>query len=189
MFPYLVALIIFCLIVVVLCIYLYFFADKTIKTNREFIVKLKEKGFELSKSIEQGVCVLAVDEKNSKWCVKINNERATKIYDYSDIIEFELYQDGESIAKNNTIGTLIGGALFGVAGVVGARKKLKGVCTMLQLRIRVNNLNNPEITLSFIKSAIKKDSKLYTNVFEKSKEMAATLTYIQNKVKASQVQK
>lgn len=187
MFPYLVALIIFCLIIAALCICLYFFADKTIKTNQEFIAKLKEKGFEVSKSIEQGVCVLAVDEKNSKWCVKINNERATKIYDYRDIIEFELYQDGESIAKNNTIGTLVGGALFGIAGVVGARKKINGVCTMLQLRIRVNNLNNPEITLNFIKSAIKKDSALYKNIFEKSKEMAATLTYIQNKADTLQV--
>ncbi len=177
----LIALIIICLTVVVFCIRTVLHSQETQKANKEFLNKVQNKGFEVSKYVEHGVYALAVDDKNLKWCIKYNNERATKIFDYNDLIDFELYQDGESIAKNNTVGALVGGALFGIAGAVGAQKKLKGVCTMLQLRIRVNNLNMPEITIKFIDSPIKKDSRIYKNIFDKSKETAAILTYIQNK--------
>lgn len=51
-----------------------------------------------------------------------------KIYKYSDIVDYELLEDGESITKGGLGRAVVGGALFGgvgavVGGVTGHKKK------------------------------------------------------------------
>ncbi len=155
----------------------------TKKKNNQFSEQLKAANFTESKRIEIGGNILFVDDVAKQWCLKTSFNIQPKIYQYSDLNEFEVYEDGESIAKGRVGSALVGGVLFGVVGAVvgGARsKQISNTCTKLQLRVRVNDLNNPEWIVNFISTKTKKDSFVYKTNFELAKKMAATLSYIQN---------
>ena len=170
------------ILIIVVCVVA---AKKTSEKNKQFSEKLKALGFSESKRIESGGNILFVDDVTKKWCLKSGFESVPKIYNYSDLNEFEVYEDGESIAKGRMGSALVGGLLFGVVGAVvgGSRSKsIKNTCSVLQLRIRINDLNCPEKIINFITTKTKKDSILYKSNFETAKNMAATLSYIQNQV-------
>src|SRR5699024_266446 len=68
--------------------------------------------------------------------------RKDHIVRYSNIVDFELIEDGESRAKGGIGRALVGGALFGGAGaVVGGitGRKNKSYCTGLKVKLTVKN--------------------------------------------------
>jgi uncharacterized membrane protein len=158
-------------------------AKNTEEGNEQCLAHLQSINFLVSKKTEFGDIALYVDDTNKKWAIKTRRNEEVKIFGYSDLLEFEVYEDGNSIAKGRAGSALVGGLLFGVVGAVvgGAGKKsISNTCKVLQLRIRVNNLYCPEIILDFINTETKKDSFIYRTNFEIAKNMAATLSYIHN---------
>lgn len=142
---------------------------------------------------------LYLDNDSKKWFIKQGKyDSSPKMYSYSDLIEFEVYEDGDSIAKGTTKGktkgkgghALVGGLLFGPVGaIVGAsgKRKTKEVtktitqeyCKILQVRIKVNDIAKPEIIIPLIEFQTKKDSFTYNSRFNTAKELAANLAFIQ----------
>lgn len=180
---------IFLVIVVVLLLFIIIGAVNQTKNenkaNEEFEDELKQLNFIISKKVVAGDGILFVDDENKQWTIKTGKDSQIKIYKYSDLNEFEVYQDGESIAKGRAGSALAGGILFGPVGAIvgGSRsKKISNKCRVLQVRIRVNDLSNPERVVNCLSLAVKKDSTLYKNAFEAARNMAATLSYIQNQV-------
>ncbi len=137
------------------------------------------------------------DDKQEKWLVLsaiLGRRNNSKVYNYSDIVDFELLEDGESVASGGLGRALVGGALFGGAGaVVGAvtgKKKAKGVCTSLKLKITVNDFNNPAVYINFITASTKKNSFLYKTVMDDAQECLSTFQLIcerQKEEKAEEV--
>ena len=177
------ALFIFFLIsigIIVLCVVM---VKNIKKDNDRFDRVLESSGFLIDKKTVSGSNTLFVDNTNKRWTVKTGRKQAVKIYSYSDLLEFEVYEDGDSIAKGKIGSALVGGLLFGVAGAVigsAGKKGIKNTCRVLQLRIKVNDLQRPEIVMNFINIETKKDSLVYRSNFEMAKNMAATLSFIQN---------
>lgn len=171
-------------VIIIIAIVLLVFGFKTaIKNNKVFSERLNATGFIESKCIVTNGNKLAVDDVSKQWYLKTAKDFCPKIYKYSDLNEFEVYEDGESIAKGRAGSALVGGLLFGVVGAVVGGSRSKGnnnICSVLQLRIRVNDLQNPEKVINFISTKTKKDSVIYKTNFEKAKNIAATLSYIQN---------
>lgn len=80
---------------------------------------------------------LLVDENNNTFKI------GPGVYKYSELLSFELLEDGESITKGGLGRAVAGGLLFGGAGaIVGGvtgKKKTKGICTSMQIKVTFRN--------------------------------------------------
>ncbi|MGV8905796.1 MAG: SHOCT domain-containing protein [Acetobacterium sp.] len=125
------------------------------------------------------------DDKCKQWLVNdglwggVGN---ASVYNYADIIDFELIENEESISKGGLGRAVAGGILFGgvgavVGGVTGG-KKSKAICSNLKLRITVRDMNNPAVYVDFIKTDTKKSSITYKEYFKQAQECVATLQLI-----------
>ena len=128
---------------------------------------------------------LYLDENNKKLTIpqglfrkKINEQ---KIYNYNDIVNFELIEDGNSISEGGVGRAIVGGALFGgIGAIVGGSTghKHKQTCTNLKIKITLNNINNPVEYITFINTEIKKDSRLYKSYIKIAQEIISVLQII-----------
>lgn len=107
------------------------------------------------------------DDKH-KWFVFPKGSFKVNIYDshvfeYSEILDFEMLEDGGVVTKGGFGKALVGGAVFGLAGAVagGMSKKTKGVCTNLELKITTRNFDEPVVYVSLIKGKFEKSSIIY----------------------------
>lgn len=73
---------------------------------------------------------MEIDETQMKWLIPdglFGGKKNPEIYNYSDIVDFELLEDGEFIVKGRLGRAVVGGVLFGgigavVGGVTGGKK-------------------------------------------------------------------
>ena len=97
------------------------------------------------------------DETNRKWFVPdrlFSSVKQSSIYSFDDIISFELLEDGNSITSGGTSRAIAGGVLFGGVGAVVAgvtsKRKTKNTCNKLQIKITVNDIENPAVYIDLI---------------------------------------
>lgn len=150
-----------------------------IEANKENKVELNS--FNPTKKIGS---FIEFDDNQQKWLVPgfLGNKKKSIVYDYSDIVDFELLEDGESIATGGLGRALVGGALFGgagaiVGGVTGKRKN-KGVCNNLEIKVTINDINNPAVFIKFVTSSMKKNGFLFKSMYEDAQECLSTLQVI-----------
>jgi hypothetical protein len=123
---------------------------------------------------------LKIDENAKKWYIPDGFAGKTKnphIYNFSDIVDYELLEDGSSVAKGGLGRAVVGGALFGgvgavVGGVTGHRKS-SNVCEMLELKITLRDMSNPTAYIKFIETATKKSGSIYKMVFDSAQKCVA----------------
>ncbi len=128
-----------------------------------------------------------IDDNNKTWLIdnrNMLNKTIPRIYNYSDIVDFELLEDGESIVSGGLGRALVGGALFGgvgaiVGGVTGG-KKSKPICTNLNVKITTNDINNPVVYVDFINTSTKKSSIIYKTYYDLAQKCLSTLQLIVN---------
>ena len=125
--------------------------------------------------------VIAFDDIRKQWLVtpygKLTYEVGKEvIYSYYDIVNFELIEDGESIVSGGVGRALVGGVLFGgvgaiVGGVTGT-KRSKSVCTNMQIKVTVKDINNPVVYIVFYSnpSGLRKDDSKYERLFASAQE-------------------
>lgn len=127
------------------------------------------------------------DDNQKKWIIPYGNmgkKKYPKIYNYSDIVDFELLEDGVTITKGGLGAAIAGGVLFGgvgaiVGGTTGA-KKSKSVCNSLKIKITINDINNPVVYINFITTETKKNSYMYQGIYNSAQECLSTLQLIYN---------
>ena len=160
--------------------------DENIKAKSKLHVQdeLTSSGFVTSKEQKISNMKLLVDEVNKKFA--ITTKKNARIFDFSDLLDFELNEDGNSITKGKGLATAVGGVTFGVVGaLVGSsgKRKSESTCNSMIIRIMVNNLREPQIVIPLIKNMeVKKNSMTYTINRELAKEVVATLVYIQSQI-------
>lgn len=125
-----------------------------------------------------------VDDTQKK--IAIRERLKVSIYDYKDILGYEVQEDGESIAQGKMGSALVGGLVFGVAGAVigsaGSRKQTNK-CSDLSLLIFLNNLSVPKETIKFILAPTDKTSAAYRDAKERINDALGVMKYIENYVK------
>lgn len=127
-----------------------------------------------------------VNEKDKTWAVPTGLFKKvvqpTSVHKYSEIVSFELLEDGNSITKGGLGRAVVGGAMFGgVGAIVGGstgKKKTKGVCTKLQVKITLNNMSTPNVYVNLIETSTKKDSLIYTAAYSSAQEILSILQII-----------
>ena len=125
------------------------------------------------------------DDNNKKFAIpqlSANGDvKDLKIYSYDGILDYELLEDGNSISKGGVGRAIVGGALFGGAGaIVGASTghQYKKTCSLLQIKITMNNMDSPTVYVNFIDFEIRKDSSTYKRLFAQAQETMSLLNII-----------
>lgn len=106
----------------------------------------------------------------------------TSIYNFSDIIGYEVLENNHSVTKGSLGGALVGGLAFGETGAVlgsilGAKKTFE-VCNSLQVKVTVKNFDNPTIFVELLDGKVSKNSSKYKNVAEDAARIVSAIQII-----------
>ena len=107
---------------------------------------------------------LYMDSVNKKWAVLEGGIK--NIFDYSDILSFELIEDGQRYEqKGGVTRAVVGGALFGAVGAVVGSQTAKGKSTISQMYICVytKQSNHSLVKIDLINSQTSTDGGAYIN--------------------------
>lgn len=114
------------------------------------------------------ICYFEVDEGKKLWLIPdgfVGGKKNPIIYKFSDAVEFELIEDGNSITKGGIGRAVAGGLLFGgvgaIVGGVTGKRKTKSTVNKLQVKITVNSISEPIRYINLIASEVKKKSLTY----------------------------
>ena len=179
------------IVITLLCIAIY--KNISNKKRQEQIEKeenlLKDTGFNIDNKVTDinNQFSIFVDDKNKKWVIYNSKTQIHKIFNYSDLVSFELKEDNNSIISGRAGSSVIGGLLFGglgaIAGSSGSRKISETSCSSMILFIVVNNMKNPNLEISIIDKEIKKDSEEYDESIHKAQELVLIMKLILDKNK------
>lgn len=119
---------------------------------------------------------LAIDEAHKSF--KIGKD----IFEYSNLLSFELMEDGHTVTKGGLGSAIAGGILFGgigavVGGVVGG-KKTKGVCNSMQLKITLRNSYTDTVYIPFITTSTKTSGFIYKTAQSSAQSCISALEII-----------
>ena len=124
---------------------------------------------------------LTIDETNHLWKLDHSNI----IFRYSDVISYELLEDGKSITKGGLGSAIVGGALFGgvgaiVGGTVG-KKRTKQEITEYKIKIVTKNTFYPNLYIDFLTAGkIKSGSFLYKLYHDNAQSILSALSIMVN---------
>lgn len=128
---------------------------------------------------------LYLDDNQKKFALPkvttLGKVKDMNIYNYEEIIDYELIEDGNSISKGGVGRAIVGGVLFGgVGAIVGGSTghKNKQTCSRLQVKITLNNISCPVVYIDLITTETKKDGILYKTVFPQAQEILSLLNVI-----------
>ena len=107
-------------------------------------------------------------DDNNKWFIIPKGSISPKIdkshvFDYSEILNFEVLEDGNSVTKGGLGKAIVGGAIFGLAGAIagGTSKKTKQICNKLEIKLTTKNIDEPVIYINLINTETKKNGFVY----------------------------
>ena len=113
-----------------------------------------------------------------------NTREYSKIYNFSDIINYEVIENGKKVVQGTAGEALIGGFFFGISGAIAGsnvQKEINDICTDLELHIRVNDFEKPQIVFTFIQGEMcEKSSPEYRLAKSNLQAICAQLEYIIN---------
>lgn len=145
--------------------------------NKEKVPDEQEFGLSVTKKIRD----LVIDEPNRKWAR--TSARPYMVHDFSDIVSVEINENGEKYkSQHGIMRAVVGGATFGIAGALvgsGTAHKAKEI-SHLSVDVYMNNLDCPMESFVFINFDTKTSGFVYQKAYETVKQMAATLTAMQN---------
>jgi hypothetical protein len=137
---------------------------------------------------EDGSTALGVDEKNKKIFIASsatpNNDPVT--YSYRDILSVELFVDGIEVTKTSRAsqlgGALLGGlALGGVGALIGGLSgstKTKGKTRRIDIRLIVNDKNNPIYDVNFMDTESAPGGLVYEQAMKRARYWHGLVTVL-----------
>lgn len=118
---------------------------------------------------------LHIDEKNHLF--KIGSD----IFNFSNLLEYDLIQDGETVTSSGLGTAVVGGVLLGPLGaIVGgvAGHKNKGVCNSMKIRVTLKETYTDIVYISFIETETKIKSFTYKASQDNAQACLAALANI-----------
>ena len=127
---------------------------------------------------------MAIDEMRSKvaFCDLARSRTALELFDYKDILQVEIFEDGETVTRtcrrSQLGGAAIGGAMFGeagtIAGALSAKTMSRESVDQIELRLTVDNSTDPLREICFHSSGkLEKGSAPYKAVSKKVRHWKA----------------
>ncbi|WP_079709961.1 hypothetical protein [Paraliobacillus ryukyuensis] len=127
--------------------------------------------------------IVSFDDNSKKLAIMptVGKLKEEHLINYDNIVDFELIEDGESLAKGGIGRALVGGALFGGAGaIVGGitGRKNESYCRDMKIKLTINNNDDAVKYIYFIQNKIKKDSMIYRQFEKEAQEALSKLEII-----------
>lgn len=157
-------------------------------SNEQVIDAMSNGDFAVSKTISiaasgRSSSKLLIDNEHKLFIYQQGNS-LSKTYHFSDLINYEVYENGQSKVKGRAGSALIGGAFFGLTGLIVGSSRSRAIeekCNQLKLLIRLNDLDHPQIVITYVDNiAYDKTGHVYRAMKENLQQVCATLEYIMN---------
>lgn len=131
---------------------------------------------------QDGKFIIAVDSSNKQWLLAFGKCPTPIVYSFSDLISYEVIEDGQEIVSSNAGNAAVGGILFGTVGaVVGAagKREVTKTCNDLHIEITVNNIDSPLHILHIISGEeIQRDSDEYKHKISLARSILSLLAFV-----------
>ena len=126
---------------------------------------------------------LLIDNDNKAFVYQ-RGKTYSKAYSFKDIINYEVYENGKSKVQGRAGSALIGGAFFGLGGLIIGSSMSRNVnekCNQLKLFIRLNDIDCPQIVIVYVDNVEWDKSGLtYRNMKENLQSVCSVLEYMMN---------
>ena len=126
---------------------------------------------------------ILIDNVNRKFIYNKGKEYS-KAYNFSDIINYEVYENGKSQVQGRAGSALIGGAFFGLGGLIVGSSMSRNInekCNQLKLIIRLNDFDCPQIMITYVDNVDwDKSGWMYRNMKENMQAVCSMLEYMLN---------
>lgn len=134
--------------------------------------------------------LFGINDEHKKWAiirklsVPCNDHRYDyDVYDYSDLINYEVVENGNSIQSGRGGSAALGYLAFGVAGaIIGSSlyKENKALVSDLHISISVRDLKAPNKTICLLSRTVDNKSFEYKEAVANCEKIIAILHYIMN---------
>lgn len=159
------------------------------KKNKKKVLAYKTKlineGFIITKEISKDNRYnLLLDMNNKKWSYYNSKENTFKVYNFDDLIDFEIIDNGDNLLQSKSGSALLGGVLLGgIGAIMGAsgERRTRKTCNNLSIAIYTNDLEQSYISIPILKQEVPRNSIIYKNAFSKALEYYSILSIIKNK--------
>jgi hypothetical protein len=126
---------------------------------------------------------LLIDNQNKKFIYQ-KGKTHSKTYSFSDLINYEVYENGKSQVQGRAGSALIGGVFFGLGGLIVGSSMSRNInekCNQLKLILRVKDFNCPEIVITYVNNVdVDKNSSIYKNMKSNLQSVCSMLEYMLN---------
>lgn len=127
--------------------------------------------------------LIEFDHNAQQWRIP-GKKTKNLVYSFSDVLEYELMEDADSVTKGGLGRAAVGGVLLGgvgaiVGGVTGG-KKTKKIINSLKLKITVNNISSPVVWIDLINTPTKTASIFYEDAIKNAEEIISTFVVIKH---------
>jgi hypothetical protein len=126
---------------------------------------------------------LLIDNQNKKFVYQ-KGKSFSKTYKFSDLINYEVYENGKSQVQGRAGSALIGGAFFGLGGLIVGSSMSRNInekCNQLKLIIRLNDFNCPQIVITYVDNVDwDKNGWTYRNMKENLQSVCSMLEFMLN---------
>ena len=147
-----------------------------------------DRNFTLSKAVDilangWSASKLLIDYQNKQFIYK-KGKTFSKTYKFSDLINYEVYENGHSKVKGRAGSALIGGAFFGLGGLIVGSSMSRNInekCNQLKLIIRLNDFDFPQIMITYVDNVDwDKNGWTYRNMKENLQSVCSMLEFMLN---------
>ena len=126
---------------------------------------------------------LLIDNQNKKFIYQ-KGKSFSRTYKFSDLINYEVYENGHSKVKGRAGSALIGGAFFGLGGLIVGSSMSRNInekCNQLKLIIRLNDFDCPQIMITYVDNVDwDKNGWTYRNMKENLQSVCSMLEFMLN---------
>ncbi len=126
---------------------------------------------------------LLIDNQSKKFIYQ-KRKIYSKTYKFSDVINYEVYENGKSQVEGRAGSALIGGAFFGLGGLIVGSSMSRNInekCNQLKLIIHLNDFDCPQIVITYVDNVDwDKNSWMYRNMKENLQAVCSMLEYMLN---------
>ena len=144
--------------------------DKKMKDNalQNYIDFINKNGISNSQSISlKNIARIDIETQKKLLGAYSYYESESVVLKFEQILDFEIFENGNSVVSSKTGSAIVGGLLFGglgaIAGASGSRI-ISDNCKTLKLNIYTTDVANSVITLDLLDRGIEKNSAEYENI-------------------------
>jgi hypothetical protein len=130
---------------------------------------------------------IKIDRRTRTWCCPELDKKNPDLFSFSDLLDYELSEDGISVTKGGLGSAVVGGLVFGGVGAIvggGLGKKQKDIVNSMAVRVTVRNDFISTIEIPLIKTETKKGGLIYKGIKDIGNQIVSLLNVVSDAVQA-----